>query len=223
MKSRMLLRIASGLMLLCQAACGFAPSPAERRPSFSPDQPAVSCEGDLSCRFLTTGEIRLAAAIFGNRIDYAAVRIFDSPGGILGHITSSTALRNDIRIHDPSRYAPDFSQAPRALQGLFLHEMTHVWQYQSGRNFAQELVSDLARHGFDRWAVYEYALNQPRLSDYSTEQQAHMVATYHARLSEVSEVREAAARRALCESIRAHEAVLATALPLQRSTVCSDL
>jgi hypothetical protein len=218
----MLLRIAVGLGLLVQAACGFAPSPAERRPSFSPDQAAVSCEGDPSCRFLTPGEIRLAASIFGNRIDYAAIRIFDSPGGILGHITSSTALRNDIRIHDPSRYATDFSQAPLGLRGLFLHEMTHVWQYQSGRNFVQELLSDLARHGFDRWAVYEYALNQPRLSDYSTEQQAHMVATYHARLSEVSEVSDAGRRRSLCATIRAHEAVLATELPLQRSTICSD-
>lgn len=218
----MLLRIALGLGLLVQAACGFAPSPAERRPTFSPDQPAVSCEGDLSCRFLTPDEIRLAAAIFGNRIDYAAVRIFNSPGGILGHITSSTALRNDIRIHDPSRYAPDLSQASPDLRGLFLHEMTHVWQYQSGRNFARELASDLVRHGFDRWAVYEYALNQPRLSDYSTEQQAHMVATYHARLSDLAEVRDAGRRRALCETIRAHEAVLATELPLQRSPVCPD-
>lgn len=217
----MLLRITVGLGLLVQAACGFAPSPAERRPSFSPDQAAVSCGSDRSCRFLTPDEIRLAAAIFGNRIDYAAVRIFNSPGGILGHITSSTALRNDIRIHDPSQYAPDFSQAPLGLRALFLHEVTHVWQYQSGRNFAQELASDLVRHGFDRWAVYEYALNQPRLSDYSTEQQAHMVATYHACLSEVAEIRGAERRRPLCETIRAHEAVLATELPLQTSPICS--
>lgn len=218
----MKVRIASGLGLLLLAACGFAPSPAERRPSFFPDQPAVSCAGDPSCRFLTPDEIRLAAAIFGNRIDYAAVRIFNSSGGILAHITSSTALRNDIRIHDASRYAPDFSQAPPDLRGLFLHEMTHVWQYQSGRNFAQELASDLLRHGFDRRAVYEYTLNQPRLSDYSTEQQAHLVATYYAQLSEAAEVRDAGRRRSLCETIRAHEVVLATELPLQRSPACSD-
>lgn len=217
----MLTRIALGLGLLVQAACGFEPSPAERRPSFSPDQPVVSCAGDPACRFLTPGEIRLAAAIFGARIDYAAVRVFDSRGGILAHVANITALRNDIRIHDPSKYAADFSAASVALRAIFLHEMTHVWQYQSGRNFVQELASDLVRHGFDRPAVYDYALNRPRLSDYPTEQQAHMVATYYTRVSEAAEVRQVGRRRSLCEAIRAHEAVLATELPLRRSSVCS--
>lgn len=219
----MLTRFALGLGLLLQTGCGIAPSPAERRPSFAPDQPMVSCAGDPSCRFLTAGEIRLAAAIFGNRIDYAAVRVFDRPGGILGHFASSTALRNDIRIHDPSSYAGDFSQAPPALRALFLHEMTHVWQYQSGWNFVQERVGEFVRHGFERGAVYEYELNRSHLSDYSTEQQANIVATYHARLSEVADAGDAARRRPLCDAVRAHEAVLSTELPLQRSHLCSTL
>src|SRR5690606_25900934 len=97
-----------------------------------------------------------------------------------------------------------------------------VWQYQSGRNFVRELASDLARHGFDRRSVYEYELNRPRLSDYTTEQQAQMVATYYARLQEAVVASEPGRRRILCDAIRAHEAVLATELPLQRSPTCSD-
>lgn len=218
----MLMRVSLALGLLLLAACGFAPSPAERQPTFSPDQPAVSCDGDPSCRLLTPGEIRLAATIFGSSVDYAAVRIFDSPGSVLGRLANSTALRNDIRIHDQSRYAQDFSQAPVALRELFLHEMTHVWQYQSGRNFVRELASDLARHGFNRRGVYEYELNSPRLSDYTTEQQAQMVATYYTQLQQATAVGGTRRRRLLCDAIRAHEAVLATELPLQRSATCSE-
>jgi hypothetical protein len=210
-----------GLGLLTPVACGLAPSRDERRPSFAPGQPAVSCDGDQSCRFLTPGEIRLASIIFGNSIDYAAIRIFNSPGGILGQFANLTAYRNDISIHDPARYAPDFSQEPPALRELFLHEMTHVWQYQSGRNFVRETASDFIRHGFDRRAVYDYALDRPQLSDYSTEQQAYMVATYYARRVDAADAGNAGRRPALCALVRAHEAILAAELPLQRSPVCA--
>jgi hypothetical protein len=215
------MRILLGLSLLL-ASCSFAPTPEERRPSALPGAAAVTCAGDPACRLLTPGEIRLAMPIFGDRIDYAAVRILDRRDSLLRHLANITAMGNDIRIHDPSKYAPDFAAAAPALRALFLHEMTHVWQYQAGRNFFWETLGDLLRHGFDRRSVYDYALGGRPFSDYSPEQQAQIVATYHTTLAEVSAATDAGRRRSLCGSVRAHEAVLATALPVQRAPLCAE-
>ncbi len=66
-------------------------------------------------------------------------------------------------------YCDDFSRAELALQGHFIHEMTHVWQAQTrGRWY---LV--LMRHPFSRYA---YALRPGwPLARYGLEQQAEIV------------------------------------------------
>ena len=66
-------------------------------------------------------------------------------------------------------YRDDFSVHGPGLQGLFIHEMTHVWQtQQKGRWYLP-----LMRHPFCR---YDYAL-QPDwpLERYGIEQQAEIV------------------------------------------------
>lgn len=70
--------------------------------------------------------------------------------------------------HAP-HYHDDFAQAPLGLQGLFLHEMTHVWQAQRRGRF----YLPLARHPFCR---YSYALRPGwKLTRYGIEQQAEIV------------------------------------------------
>lgn len=66
-------------------------------------------------------------------------------------------------------YCDDFSTAGLALQGHFIHEMTHVWQAQrKGRWY---LV--LMRHP---WSRYDYALRPGwQLERYGLEQQAEIV------------------------------------------------
>jgi len=68
-----------------------------------------------------------------------------------------------------SLYRGDFSQAPLGLQGLFIHEMTHVWQAQcKGRWYLP-----LMRHPLCR---YDYALRPGwTLERYGIEQQAEIV------------------------------------------------
>lgn len=124
-------------------------------------------------RLLTTGEIALARSVFGEAIDYSRVRIchhkwiFFQPRRVvmapMGHLHFNP--HGDI-------YSEDFSAASQMLRGLFIHEMTHVWQAQTrGRWY---LV--LMRHPF---ATYAYSLKPGwALDRYGLEQQAEIVRHY---------------------------------------------
>lgn len=75
-----------------------------------------------------------------------------------------------IHFHPRSElYRDDFSGSPKPIQGLFIHEMTHVWQAQSkGRWYLP-----LARHPLCR---YGYLLRPGRsFESYGIEQQAEIV------------------------------------------------
>jgi len=121
-------------------------------------------------RSLTRGEIALARSIFGDAIDYARVAIVRrkwwplQPRGIV------MAPSGNIHFHhDSPLYRDDFAAAPLSLQGLFIHEMTHVWQAQKGGKFYLPLM----RHPFCR---YDYRLKEGQPFDrYGLEQQAEIV------------------------------------------------
>ena len=108
--------------------------------------------------------------MFGAAIDLDRVRLhhrkwfpFQPKGAIM-------APDGHIWVHPGGRlWRDDYSQAPLGLQGLFLHEMTHVWQAQQrGRWY---LV--LMRHPFCRYA-YDFRPGWP-LDRYGLEQQAEIV------------------------------------------------
>jgi hypothetical protein len=66
-------------------------------------------------------------------------------------------------------YREDFAQGPLGLQGLFIHEMTHVWQTQRRGRWYLPLM----RHPLCR---YDYALRPGwTLERYGIEQQAEIV------------------------------------------------
>ena len=121
-------------------------------------------------RPLTAGEVALARSIFGAAIDYARVRIIRGrwwpfqPRGIV------MAPTGNIHFHpaDPN-WSDDFAGASLPLQGLFIHEMTHVWQSQKRGRFYLPLM----RHPFCR---YSYQLRDgQRFDRYGLEQQAEIV------------------------------------------------
>ncbi|HJS41562.1 MAG TPA: vgr related protein [Sphingomicrobium sp.] len=121
-------------------------------------------------RTLTEGEIALARPIFCDAINYERVRIVRGkwwpfqPRGIVMAPTGA------IHFHpgDP-RWSEDFSKAPLELQGLLVHELTHVWQAQTRGRFYLPLM----RHPFCRYA---YDLVPGRAFDwYGLEQQAEIV------------------------------------------------
>ena len=80
------------------------------------------------------------------------------------------APRGHIHFHPlGSNYCEDFSQVPLIRAGLFIHEMTHVWQTQTRGDW----YLLLHRHPFCR---YDYSLKPGwRLDRYGIEQQAEIV------------------------------------------------
>jgi hypothetical protein len=64
-------------------------------------------------------------------------------------------------------YRDDFSHAGLGEQGLFIHEMTHIWQHQCGIFLPLRRVP---------WARYDYAVKPGwALRKYGLEQQAEIV------------------------------------------------
>ena len=122
----------------------------------------------MSGRALTRDEVALARSVFGGAIAYDRVRIaaqkwaFFQPRGVV------MAPRGAIHFHPKGAlYCDDFCAAPLARQGLFIHEMVHVWQHQQGMNLL------LRRHPFCHYG-YVMAPGKP-FHAYGIEQQAEIV------------------------------------------------
>ena len=80
------------------------------------------------------------------------------------------APTGNIHFHpDDPNWSEDFATDPLSLQGLFIHEMTHVWQAQKRGRFYLPLM----RHPFCRYS-YELRDGQ-RFDRYGLEQQAEIV------------------------------------------------
>lgn len=112
----------------------------------------------------------MARSIFGGAVDYDRVRLVRrkwwpfQPKGIV------MAPTGNIHFHpDSPLWSDDFSRERLSLQGLFIHEMTHVWQAQHRGRFYLVLM----RHPFCRY-VYELKDGQP-FGRYGLEQQAEIV------------------------------------------------
>jgi hypothetical protein len=121
-------------------------------------------------RSLTEGEIALAGSVFGDAVDYAPVRIVRGRWWPFQTRNIVMAPMGHIHFHpDSPLWSDDFAAEPRVAQGLFIHEMTHVWQAQSGGRWYLPLM----RHPF---CLYRYRLMPGRpFRRYGLEQQAEIV------------------------------------------------
>jgi len=121
-------------------------------------------------RGLTAGEAELTQSVFGDAVDCAAVSIRRRRWFPFQPRETAMAPCGHLHFHPrASAYRDDFSRSSIALQGLFIHEMTHVWQaQQKGRWYLP-----LMRHPLCR---YDYVLKPGwRLEKYGIEQQAEIV------------------------------------------------
>lgn len=137
-------------------------------------------------RTLTAGEIALARAAFGDRIEYDGVTLSDGPGSQpLAHLAfakGNPAITVGSTVYFKTDYCPDFS-APGQNRRSFLHEMTHVWQYGDLglAVFFLRYGADLLNVGGNPDDMYVYT-PETRFPDAMIEQQAEMVGDYsHAR------------------------------------------
>jgi hypothetical protein len=138
-------------------------------------------------RPLTAGEIALLEPIFKDSIDYRAVRI----------INNSFPLQRDNVYMTPRGhvYAPgklwqdDFSLAVD-VRGVFVHEMTHVWQFANGMDLIGQGVVEFTKYHGDYEKAYPYELDAARdLTEYGMEQQASIVEDYFLITNEHAEPR----------------------------------
>ena len=121
-------------------------------------------------RPLTPGEIALACSVFGDAIDYSAVRLVQRKWWPFQSRNAVMAPTGNIHFHPHGDlWSEDFAAEPPGQQGLFIHEMTHVWQSQTRGRYYLPLM----RHPFCRYA---YALEEGRpFTRYGLEQQAEIV------------------------------------------------
>ncbi|MEH3121427.1 MAG: vgr related protein [Sphingomonas phyllosphaerae] len=143
-------------------------------------------------RSLTEGEIALARSIYGEAIDYDAVRLTHRKWAFFQPRDVVMAPRGCIHFHPQGDlWCEDFAAASLDRQGLFIHEMCHIWQHQRG------VFLPLKRHPFCR---YDYAIRPGwRLERYGIEQQAEIVR--HAFLLRHGAIVPGAPERACYETI----------------------
>lgn len=134
-------------------------------------------------RTLTEGEIALARLLFQDAIDYSkVVLVFDS----FWQKASKAAVAPNGRIYFPKKaQCDDFSAAPVQMQVWFMHEMTHVWQYQRGFSVLWSGMLLFCGGGYFRSKAYRYLqdASQQQIAAFeqlNMEQQAEVVAHYFA-------------------------------------------
>ena len=122
----------------------------------------------MTSRPLTAAERDLAASIFGRAIDYDRVKVHNRKWFWFQPRRITMAPDGHIWFHPESGlFCEEFCATPLHRQGLFMHEMTHVWQHQRG------ITLILRRHPFCR---YDYRLKPGwTLERYGLEQQAEIV------------------------------------------------
>ncbi len=121
-----------------------------------------------SGRAMTRREIALTQSVFKNAIDYDKVRIHNRRWWWFQPRRITMAPDGHLWFHPKSDlFCDDFCDRDLSLQGLFIHELTHVWQHQSG------IFLPLKRHPFCR---YDYSLKPGwTLRQYGLEQQAEII------------------------------------------------
>lgn len=125
----------------------------------------------LPGRALTRDERTLASGVFGSSIDFSRVRLI--PTSILEYRT----VGNSIRIPE------NFTIADEYMGQTFIHELTHVWQYQHGGtsyisiSLGSQIAAGVGRGG--RNFAYDYRINPDQtFFDFTPEQQASIVESY---------------------------------------------
>lgn len=80
-------------------------------------------------RGLSSGEIEIARPVFGDLIDYAQVKVFNIPYLPWQPVNMFMAPNGNLFVHQ-KYFSADYSTCSLPLQGIFIHELAHVLQFQ---------------------------------------------------------------------------------------------
>ncbi|KXO83949.1 hypothetical protein AYK86_07805 [Acinetobacter venetianus] len=124
-------------------------------------------------RQLTTGEIEMARSVFGYLINYKEVKIFNIPYLPWQPENIFIAPNGNLFVH-PKYFRSDYSSCSTNLQGVFIHEMAHILQFQQQTNVI--LKGAILQLGYylslKKYNPYHYHFIQGKaFSDYNIEQQ----------------------------------------------------
>jgi hypothetical protein len=120
----------------------------------------------FSLRRLTAAERALGGEMFGDALELSRVRILAVPAWRRPFVAGSRLI-----VWPAAGLPDDFGAAPLELQATFVHELTHVWQAQTG---VQLLLAKLKAG--DSAAAYAYDLSlRPDFMTLNIEQQAMVV------------------------------------------------
>ena len=115
-------------------------------------------------RSLTDGEIALGRSVFGDEIDWPAVRVFQTrPLGFGAMVPLGRTI-----VFSKWRAARDFASASLDEQGWFVHELMHVWQAKRGIVLAGAKLGALGK------GAYVYKARNVKLGRYNIERQAEI-------------------------------------------------
>lgn len=121
-------------------------------------------------RSLTRAEAALTRSVFADTIDTDRVTVRRSKWFPLQPRDTVMAPCGHIHFHPKTDlYRDDFDAADLSAQGLFIHEMTHVWQAQTRGRYYLPLM----RHPFCRYR-YVFEPGKP-FERYGLEQQGEIV------------------------------------------------
>lgn len=123
-------------------------------------------------RALTAREITLARSVFADTIDYGRVRLSTRPWG-----RHAIAFGSHLSFPRGCPVPADFADEGAAMQAWLMHELTHVWQFQTaaGRTL-RSWAATAAGGGYGRGRPgYRYTVPLGAWDDYNLEQQASIV------------------------------------------------
>ena len=127
----------------------------------------------FKCRSLTPGEISICQQVFGNLIDYSTVKVMNHP--YLPWQSRYVIMAPSGYIHARNlNYREDYSHESLAYQALFIHEMTHIYQYQQKINVVLKgaLLQSAYFLSLRKYNPYKYQFNPNKsFSHYNIEQQ----------------------------------------------------
>lgn len=125
------------------------------------------CAADPTCRKLTEDEITWAREFFGDTIDYEDVNYFSRQ--MLGRDSDALAYHYKGNIYEASNW-DSIADSPASIANVFIHEMAHVWQYETGIIPSKHYIKS------ERDKIYAFDLNEyESFAEYGIEQQASIL------------------------------------------------
>ncbi len=121
---------------------------------------------------LTTCETTLLKSIFDDDLDTGEVKKYFSEKSH-PYVIAMASSAKKIKFYGKDNYVPDYGQTKDAANyWTFVHEMTHVWQFQHPKEDIMRALRNPTRK-------YDYELSKgKRFQDFGVEQQACIIADY---------------------------------------------